>query len=515
MSPTPAGSGRAGAPIAAQMISLLAAGWIITLAVTVVIVLLLPQPPRPSYPLTDIADALRGGRLVNHDGRALIRLHQAGPPATGQRRLTTGIYRMALAAALHVPLPRVSLERYPVADPFRRALLRTLQANPPRPASQASGFLPPMYGPPILPSPPPSAKPARRARGQRPGGPVARSLFAAQAPPAEAQPTAIALENLPPLVDNFDVGVQAASGGWTVVKPAPASFPDGWQQRIILWFVACFGLLTPIGYLFARRLASPIGRFAQAAERLGRDPKAQPVDVEGPAELRRAATAFNEMQGRLARYVEHRTAMVAAIAHDLRTPLARIRFKIDALAPQAREAIARDVTQMEQMISAVLAFVRDASEERPREPLDLASAVQCVVDNAAVLGADVKTVSAAPLVVHADALGLDGLLTNLVDNAIKYGRRARVRIYRDGDAAIVDVCDSGPGLPETELERVFEPFYRAEPSRNPQTGGMGIGLSSARAIARAHGGDIVLINGREGLIARVRLPLPSPVASAA
>ncbi len=221
------------------------------------------------------------------------------------------------------------------------------------------------------------------------------------------------------------------------------------------------------------------------------------------------------MQARLASYVEHRTAMVGAIAHDLRTPLARIRFKIDGLAPQAREAIARDVTQMEQMISAALAFVRDASEDRPRELLDLASAVQCVVDNAALLGAEVKMVSAAPLVVQADALGLDGLFTNLVDNAVKYGRRARVRVYLEGEAAVVDVCDSGPGLPEAELERVFEPFYRVEPSRNPQTGGMGIGLSAARGIARAHGGDVMLINGREGLIARVRLPLPASVASAA
>ncbi len=124
-------------------------------------------------------------------------------------------------------------------------------------------------------------------------------------------------------------------------------------------------------------------------------------------------------------------------------------------------------------------------------------------------------VSAAPLVVHADALGLDGLFTNLVDNAVKYGRRARLKVYRDEGLAVVDVCDNGPGIPEPELERVFEPFYRAEPSRNPQTGGMGIGLSSARAIARAHGGDIVLINGRDGLVARVRLPLPMTVASAA
>jgi len=159
--------------------------------------------------------------------------------------------------------------------------------------------------------------------------------------------------------------------------------------------------------------------------------------------------------------------------------------------------------------------VRDASEDRPREPLDLASAVQCVVDNAALVGADAKVISAAALVVHGDALGIDALFTNLVDNAIKYGRRARVKIYRDGPTAVVDVCDAGRGLAESDLEKVFEPFYRAEPSRNPLTGGIGLGLSTARGVARAHGGDIVLINGREGLTARVRLPLPISMASAA
>ncbi len=514
MTQTAAGGGRIGAPIAVQMISLMAAGWIITLAVTVGIVLLLPEPPRPSYTVTEVIRALMGGPLATHGGRPLIRVRQAGPPAVGLQRMSAGIFRLAIASALHRPIEQIRFERYPVADPFRRVLLQSLQASPPRPISPAGVFLPPVYGAPILQPPAPS-RPARAASSARP-----RSLLGQPPDPkASTQPRAppptISLEGLPPFAEDFSVGVQDASGAWTVVRPAPPSFPDAWQQRIILWFVACFALLTPIGYLSARRLAAPIGQFARAAERLGRDPKVQAVEISGPAEIGRAAAAFNEMQARLASYVEHRTAMVGAIAHDLRTPLARIRFKIDALPPPAREAIGRDISQMEQMISAVLAFVRDASVDRPREPLDLASAVQCVVDNAALMGADVKMISAAPLVVQADALGLDGLFTNLVDNAVKYGRRARVKVYRDGGAAVVDICDSGRGLPEAELERVFEPFYRAEPSRNPETGGIGIGLSAARGIARAHGGDIVLINGPGGLIARVRLPLPVSVASAA
>ena len=504
--------GRIGAPIAAQLISLLAAGWIITLLVTIVVVMVLPPPQRPAYQLAEIAQALQGGPLDVREGGALMRVHQAAAPAVGQVHFTTGMDRAALAAVLHLPLSSVRLERYPEADPLRRQLLNTLQANPPRPVSPPGAFLPPIYGAPVVTS---AVGPQRTSalgvgvRSSRDSALEAASIASARSG------RIMALDNLPPLRDDFAVGVKDAVGGWTVVKPLPPSFPNPWQQRIILWFVACFGLLTPIGYLFARRLAAPIGQFALAAERLGRDPKAQAVEISGPAELGRAAAAFNEMQARLARYVEHRTTMVGAIAHDLRTPLARIRFKIDALAPQAREAIARDLTQMEQMISAVLAYVRDASEDRPREPLDLASAVQCVVDNAALVGADAKVISAAALVVHGDALGIDALFTNLVDNAIKYGRRARVKIYRDGPTAVVDVCDAGRGLAESDLEKVFEPFYRAEPSRNPLTGGIGLGLSTARGVARAHGGDIVLINGREGLTARVRLPLPISMASAA
>ncbi len=312
---------------------------------------------------------------------------------------------------------------------------------------------------------------------------------------------------MPPLFDDFSAAVQGP-GGWTIVRPAPEVFPNPWQQRMVLWFIACAGLLTPIGYVFARRLAAPIGLFAQAAEQLGRDPNAPPIEISGPAEIGRAAGAFNDMQARLRRYVAHRTAMVGAIAHDLRTPLARIRFKIEGLPPEPKEAIARDVLQMEQMIAAALAFVRDAAAVRPREPLDLSSAVQCVVDNTALMGADVKVTSARPLVVHGDALGLDGLFTNLIDNAVKYGRKARVKIYREAGSAVVEIADCGPGLPESELERVFEPFHRVEPSRSPQTGGMGLGLATARAVALSHGGDIVLANARQGLVARVRLPLP-------
>jgi signal transduction histidine kinase len=488
VSSTSRSAGRIGPPITVQLISLSLAGWAITLIVTAAIVLFLPPPNPPIYRVSELSAALRGGSMTPRDGRPLIRTLQADPPAAGEPRLSSGIFRAALAHVLQVPETRVRFERYPSADPIRRALLRALLWAPPRPTT-ASG---------VLPSAPDEVAPPTAAFRREPPLPP---------PPGRRDP--LTSERLPPVIGDFSAAVQQPSGAWAVVRPSPEPFPSPWQARFFLWFAACFVLLAPVGYLFARRITSPISLFAQAAEQLGRDPTAPAIELSGPAEIGRAASAFNEMQARLKRYVEHRTATIGAVAHDLRTPLARIRFKIETLPPKERESIARDITRMEQMITTALEFVRDATEVRSRELVDLASALQCVVDSAALMDADVRLTSAEPLVVEADGLGLERLFSNLIDNAVKYGGRVRVRLFQDARTAVVEVSDNGPGLPGSELERVFEPFYRVEPSRSPQTGGMGLGLTVGRSIARAHGGDIELANGSRGLIARVRLPLPA------
>lgn len=500
--------------IAVQLILLLMAGWVLTLGVTATIMAVLPPPPAAAYRLSELADALKDGPLSRREGRDLMRSVEAQPPVTGRPRVTTSIYRMALAGALHVPISRVRLERYPSADPVRRFLLRALAA-PPRSPSPPGFF----YGPPMppddasapgssrppdftqsLPAPPPTSEDS----GWSPGS-SSRRVGGASAPPA--------LDRVPPLSGRFALALQNASGQWTVIRPTPEVFPNPWQLRVILWFVACLGVLAPVGYAFARHYTAPIGLFARAAERLGRDPSAAPMELTGPAEIGRAAAAFNEMQSRLQRYVEHRTAMVGAIAHDLRTPLARMRFKIEGLPKQTKLALSHDIQQMEQMISAALAFVRDAGETRPRTLVDLSSVVQCVCDSAVLMRTDVRITEAMSLAVRADSLALERMLGNLVDNAVKYGGCARIALRREDSMAVVEVGDNGPGLPESEQERVFEPFYRVEPSRNPETGGIGLGLAVARSVARAHGGDIELQNGRRGMIARVRLPLPPEVLS--
>ena len=370
----------------------------------------------------------------------------------------------------------------------------------------------------------PSAAPAAQAEPVPPTAvatPVAAVAVAATSEPATATassrsgwvlpaPVAHGLFGLAPagVVDgDFVAAFQEAPGRWVAVQPAPEPFPTQWQQRLMLWFANSFSLVAPIGYLFARRLVAPFAAFATAAERLGRDPSGPVIALRGPAEIGRAATAFNLMQQRLKRYIDDRTAMVGAISHDLRTPLARIRFRVDAAPPRVREGVLGDVAQMEEMVTAVLAFIRDASEPGLRERVDLRSILECVVDDAALMGGDAALDPGAPASVEVDPLSVQRVVTNLVENALKYGRKAHVRLFTDGADAVTEVVDAGPGLPDEELERVFLPFYRAERARTLNTGGIGLGLSVSRSIARAHGGDVRLFRQPDGLVAQLRLPL--------
>ncbi len=310
------------------------------------------------------------------------------------------------------------------------------------------------------------------------------------------------------LIAPFEVGVREPSGSWAVIRPQPAFGLDPWQQRILLWFVLSALAMVPIAYVFARRLSRPIKQFADAADRLGRDPQAQPLELKGSAEISVAVRAFNDMQERLRRYVDDRTAMVGAIAHDLRTPLTRLRFRIEGLPDDQKAKISADIDQMEEMISAALTFVRDASQPGERTPLELSSLLESLCDEMAETGAATEVASGEKVVLEGDPMALRRLFSNLLENAVKYGSRARTRVFRDEANAFVEIEDDGPGIPPSDREKVFEPFYRREPSRSRQTGGIGLGLAVVRSIARGHGGDVDLINrAGGGLTARVQLPL--------
>jgi signal transduction histidine kinase len=311
------------------------------------------------------------------------------------------------------------------------------------------------------------------------------------------------------LVAPFQVGVRQDDGRWAVVRTRPEFGLSDWQKRVALWFALSALLMTPVAWIFARRLSKPIQVFAEAAERLGRDPKAPPLELKrGPTEISMAARAFNDMQGRLQRYVEDRTAMVGAIAHDLRTPLTRLRFRIEGLPEDQRAKYAADLDQMEEMIAATLAFVRDATKTGERTPLELSSLVESLCDEMAETGASTEVEAGDKVVLTGDPMALRRLVANLLENAVKFGGRARARVFAQAGNAVVEIDDDGPGIPPADAEKVFEPFYRREPSRSRQTGGIGLGLAVVRTIARGHGGDVSLVNrAGGGLTARVQLPL--------
>ncbi|HUO21508.1 MAG TPA: ATP-binding protein [Caulobacteraceae bacterium] len=312
------------------------------------------------------------------------------------------------------------------------------------------------------------------------------------------------------LIAPFKLDMRRADGQWIEVTPPRHEFLEPWQQHILIWFGLSFLAVVPFSYLFARRLAAPITWFAAAADRLGRDPRAPPLSLpkRGGAEIRLATHAFNDMQERLRRYVEDRTSMIGAIAHDLRTPLTRLRFRVESAPEDLREKMTADMDQMEAMIAATLAFVRDTATEPKRTKLELSSLLESVTDDMAETGANVRLEDSERVVINADSLALRRLFSNLLENAVKFGGAARARLFIENQAAVVEVQDDGPGVPESELERVFAPFYRREPSRNRKTGGIGLGLSVARSIARSHGGELVLVNRPGGgLTARATLPV--------
>lgn len=305
----------------------------------------------------------------------------------------------------------------------------------------------------------------------------------------------------------FTASVRMADGDWATVRP-PAGLLSPWHTRILLTFLASLLVLTPLAWWIARRLTRPIRMFAEAAERLGADPHAPPLSETGPAEVRNAAAAFNDMQDKLNRYVAGRTQMVAAIAHDLRTPLTRLRFRAEQADPAIRDRMAADIDQMDGMISQALSYVRGETVREERVTLDFGALAASVVHDLNEIGAAVSVETASGLMVSGESLNLRRAIGNLVENAVKFTGGARVLVEAVDGRAVVRVLDDGPGLPEPELEAAFEPFRRAEPSRNRQTGGSGLGLAVARGVARAHGGDVALSNRPEGgLEARLTVPL--------
>ena len=300
----------------------------------------------------------------------------------------------------------------------------------------------------------------------------------------------------------------AVPGGWRVAETAPPPLVAPWQRGMILWFAASALALVPLAWIFARRISRPIRRFAEAAERLRADPSAPAVPEEGPAELRVTAQALNRMQSRIATSLSERTAMIGAIAHDLRTPLARIAFRVEAAPEPMRDKVMGDVEQMRAMIAATIGFARHTGQSEAHVPVALDELLRGIAAQERELGREIGLGPVEPVPVMGDPLALSRLLQNLIDNGFAYGKAVEARAICSAGTAEVVIADRGPGLHPYKLERMFDPFVRGDPSRNRETGGIGLGLTIARTIAEEHGGTVRLSSrAGGGLEAILSLPL--------
>ena len=312
------------------------------------------------------------------------------------------------------------------------------------------------------------------------------------------------------------LAVQLEDGRWlnarTTFEPAPA-----WALPNLVSLVLSAGLVGAGVTLAVRRATRPMTRLAAAADALGRGEPTPPLDEAGPDDVHRTVEAFNRMQARLRRFVDDRTRMLAAISHDLRTPITSLRLRAEFVEDaETRSRILATLDEMQDMVEATLAFAREEAASEPTRVVDLAALVESTASDLSDLGADVEFAGAAKLPYACRPVALRRALRNLVENAVRYAGRCRVRLDRGRSELRVVVEDDGPGIPEDQLERVFEPFVRLEESRSPEAGGIGLGLAIARSIARAHGGDVGLRNRAEGgLAATLTLPLAADVPAAA
>jgi signal transduction histidine kinase len=319
-------------------------------------------------------------------------------------------------------------------------------------------------------------------------------------------PAAIVIDDSP--AEEVAAWLQLADGSWLTVTVDREALGSLWPLRFGVGLSVLTGGIALLAIWAARRVTVPLGRFVQAAGRLGTDVSAPPMAEVGPSEIVQAARAFNQMQERIQRLVDDRTRMLAAVAHDLRTVLTRLRLRAELIddAEQQGKAIG-DLDAMAIMLDETLAFARDDSAGEAREDVDLAALLRSLCDDLADAGHPVQYFGPDRLRFACRPVALRRALTNLIDNAVKYGRAAEVGLQTERDTIRLTIEDRGPGIPAAAREQVFQPFFRLDPSRSRATGGTGLGLAVARTIVHRHGGEIALDDRPGGgLVVRITLP---------
>lgn len=307
------------------------------------------------------------------------------------------------------------------------------------------------------------------------------------------------------------LAVQLKDGSWLNSAIAKKMVNSMLTTRSLISLAVTALILSLCAAFIARTMTKPMRRLAAAAEALGRGESVAPLSEKGPDDIRHTAVAFNLMQSRLQRFVEDRTRMLAAIGHDLRTPITSLRLRAEFVADdETREKMFDTLDELRAMTEATLAFSREQATEEATRNVDLTALVGSLCDDLVELGHAISCAEAEQISYRCRPDALKRAIRNLVENAVRYGEHAHVSLRMTPHAIEIVIEDEGPGIPADALEKVFEPFFRMEHSRNRETGGIGLGLSISRNMVRQHGGDIHLANTGHGLRATISLP---PTAS--
>jgi signal transduction histidine kinase len=307
--------------------------------------------------------------------------------------------------------------------------------------------------------------------------------------------------------DHFNLTINTDNAGWLTLSRHVSS-----QYFLIFGF---FMLIAVLVLLFARllyglvrSLAYPMHGIISSLKRFASDMRAPPIAVAGPPELQKVIVALNAMQAKVRQLVEDRTQMLAAISHDLRTPITRLQLRTEFMPQVQREKAAADLIEMEKMINSILSFARDYNSQEESVRIDINVLLDTICDDLSDVGNDVTYAATEKVVIRGRMLALKRALNNLIENAIKYGKCAQVSLEINSAVAQIKIKDQGPGIASSERDKVFRPFYRVDAARTSGQGGSGLGLAVAKDIIRANGGDIQLLNLQpNGLQVTVTLPL--------
>lgn len=294
----------------------------------------------------------------------------------------------------------------------------------------------------------------------------------------------------------------------TTAAPLPPLNP-GVFGGLIFQTLVLYGFVLITVLWLGNRLARPLAELRQAAERFDRRAPLEPIAEQGPSDIRRLIAAFNAMRTRISAMLDEKDRMLGAIGHDLRTPLASLRVRTELVDDEAeRTRMAATIDDMNRTLDDILSLARLGRPSEPEQRVDLPALIDSLLEEFEDLGADVMVEEAARLAVPMRPNLIKRALRNLIENALKYGERARLRMDAAGGTALVEVDDDGPGIPPEQIDRMFEAFTRLEGSRSRETGGSGLGLALARAIVESHGGSLTLANRDDGgLRATVALPI--------